>query len=309
MHTQMSALDAITPVKEMVKRAAQWGHKAIAVTDHGVVQAYPEAFEAGKRNNIKIIYGVEAYLLDDAAPIVYGADERSFDDDFVVFDIETTGLNSSKDRITEIGAVKLRNGEVIDRYSSLVNPQIPIPGFITKLTGITDAMVKEAPTIETVLPEFLKFSKGCALVAHNASFDIGFIRHYLHRIGVELNNPIIDTLELSRQMFPELRRHKLNIVAKHLGIELKNHHRAVDDATACAGILKKCIKVFKEKGITTIDSIDGNINDSDKNFKSYSSYHAIILVKNHIGLKNLYKIISKSHLKYFYKRPRVPKNY
>jgi len=307
LHTQMSAMDGVTPVKELVKRAHEWGHKAIAITDHGVVQAYPDAADAGKKFGIKIIYGIEAYLLDDAVPIVYYANGHPIDGEFVVFDIETTGLQADKDKITEIGAVKLRNGQIVDTYSTFVNPQIPIPEHIVKLTGITDEMVAEAPTVESVLPEFLEFSKGAVLVAHNASFDAGFIRHNARVLGIEMENPVVDTLELSRQLFPELSKHRLNIVAKHLGVELKNHHRALDDAMACAGIFTKCIEILKKKNVKTIDDIDNVFGDCENSYKTHSTYHAIILVKNYIGLKNLYKIVSESHLKYFHKRPRLPK--
>ncbi len=307
LHTQMSAMDGVTPVKELVKRAHEWGHKAIAITDHGVVQAYPDAADAGKKFGIKIIYGIEAYLLDDAVPIVYYANGHPIDGEFVVFDIETTGLQADKDKITEIGAVKLRNGQIEDTYSTFVNPQIPIPEHIVKLTGITDEMVAEALTVESVLPEFLEFSKGAVLVAHNASFDAGFIRHNARVLGIEMENPVVDTLELSRQLFPELSKHRLNIVAKHLGVELKNHHRALDDAMACAGIFTKCIEILKKKNVKTIDDIDNVFGDCENSYKTHSTYHAIILVKNYIGLKNLYKIVSESHLKYFHKRPRLPK--
>ncbi|MDF2523911.1 MAG: polymerase alpha subunit, partial [Clostridiales bacterium] len=306
LHTQLSTMDGITPAKELVKRAAQWGHKAIALTDHGVVQAYPDAFEAGKKHNIKIIYGVECYLLDDESPVVYRSKSQSMDGEFVVFDLETTGLNSYKDRITEIGAVKILNGEIVDRFSSFVNPQIHIPEFITKLTGITDEMVREAPPIEEVLPQFLDFVKDAPLAAHNASFDMGFIKHCAKAMEIEIKNTVIDTLQLSRYMFPELSRHKLNIVSKHLGIDLENHHRAVDDSKATGEILIKCFEMLKEKGAKTLEDMV-HAFDNVLNYKSSDSYHAIILVKNSVGLKNLYKIISDSHLKYYHKRPRVPK--
>lgn len=305
LHTQMSSMDGVTPVKELVKRAAQWGHKAIAITDHGVCQAYPDAYGASKKFGIKVIYGLECYLLDDNVPIVYNPDSHSLDDEFVVFDIETTGLNSHQDRITEIGAVKVKAGEIVDRFSAFVNPGIPIPSFIVKLTGITDEMVSEAPPIEQVLTDFMKFIQGTVLVAHNANFDVGFIRQSARVMGENIKNPYIDTLELCRKMFPELGKHKLNLVAKHLGIELENHHRAVDDSMATAKIFLHCMKELKEKGCKTIKDIE-NAFDYKVNVKG-SSYHAIILVKNSVGLKNLYKIVSQSHLKYFYKKPRVPK--
>ncbi len=305
LHSQMSSMDGVTAVKELVKRAAQWGHKAIAVTDHGIVQAYPEAYAASKKNNIKVIYGLECYLLDDSVPIVYDIKEHSLEDDFVVFDIETTGLNPQQDRITEIGAVKIRNGQIVDRFSAFVNPGVSIPSFIVKLTGITDDMVKDAPPIEQVLNEFMEFIQGSVLVAHNANFDVGFIKQNAKVMGEKVKNPYIDTLELCRKMFPEIGRYKLNIVAKHLKIELENHHRAVDDSMATAKIFLHCINVLKEKGCKSIKDIQ-NAFDGEVNLKA-SSYHAIILVKNKVGLKNLYKIVSQSHLKYFYKKPRVPK--
>ena len=305
LHTQMSAMDGVTSATELVKRAAKWGHKAIAITDHGVVQAYPDAYAASKKNNIKIIYGVECYLLDDSVPIVYEPNENTLDDEFVVFDIETTGLNPNKDKITEIGAVKIKDGKIIDRFSAFVNPGISIPSFIVKLTGITDDMVSDSPPIELVLNEFIEFIEGAVLVAHNANFDVGFIKYNAKLMGEKIRNPYIDTLELCRKMFPELGKYKLNLVAKHLGIELENHHRAVDDSMATAKIFLYCIDVLKEKGCKNLKDIQ-NAFDDEVNLKA-NSYHAIILVKNAVGLKNLYKIISQSHLKYFYKKPRVPK--
>lgn len=306
LHTQMSTMDAVTPAKELVKRAALWGHKAVAITDHGVVQAYPDAFDAGKKNKIKIIYGVECYLLDDSVPVVYQSDGQTVDGDFVVFDIETTGLSSEKDRITEIGAVKVSGGEVVDTFSTFVNPGIPIPELITKLTGITDEMVKDAPGIDIALNDFMEFSKGTVLVAHNASFDVGFMRHSARLFGKTLNNPVLDTLQLSRKMFPHLKKHKLNVIAEYLGVKLQNHHRAVDDSMATAEIFLKCIDMLKEKGVKNIDDIESAF-DGQEDFRKLNTYHAVILVKNSVGLKNLYKIVSESHLNYYYKRPRVPK--
>ncbi|NLW28175.1 PolC-type DNA polymerase III [Acetivibrio saccincola] len=307
LHTQMSALDAVTSVKDVIERAAKWGHKAIAITDHGVVQAYPDAYYAGKKNNIKVLYGMEAYILGDNVPVAYNVKGQPLDGDFVVFDIETTGLNAYTEKITEIGAVKVRNGKIIEEYSSFVNPEKPIPKKIVELTGITDEMVKDAPKIDKVLPEFLEFIKDSVVVAHNASFDMGFIRHNCRVLGYNLDFSVIDTLELSRQLFPELKRHRLNNVAEYLGVSLENHHRALDDAKACAGILIKCIEILKEKGAEKTDDIEEALGSS-VDYKKAKTYHAIILAKNQIGLKNLYKIVSKSHLEYFHKRPRVPKS-
>ncbi|MCX7711836.1 MAG: PolC-type DNA polymerase III [Clostridia bacterium] len=306
LHTQMSSMDAVTPAKELVKRAAKWGHRAVAITDHGVVQAFPDAFDAGKKNKIKILYGVECYILDDSVPIVYNPNGHSVDDAFVVLDIETTGLNAEKDKITEIGAVKVINGKIVEKFSSFVNPEVPIPSFITKLTGITNDMVADAPTIEPVMLELLEFINGAVVVAHNAPFDLGFLRHFAKAMGEHIHHPVLDTLQLCRKMFPQLDRYKLNLVANHLGIKLENHHRAVDDSKATAQIFIKCLEMLKEKGVQTIDDIENAFSECE-DFTKADSYHAIILVKNNTGLKNLYKIISESHLKYYYRKPRVPK--
>jgi len=306
LHTQMSTMDGVTPVSELVKRAAQWGHKAIAITDHGVVQAYPDAFAASKKHNIKIIYGMECYILDDGVPIVVGAKEQTLDDAFVVFDLETTGLSSERDAVTEIGAVKVVNGEIIDTFSTFVNPQIPIPAKITQLTGITDEMVKDAPVMEDVIDSFLSFCEGSVLVAHNASFDVGFIRHAARKFKKDFDFPFLDTLQLSRKMFPQLKSHRLNVVAEHLKVDLLNHHRAIDDSRATADILTNCMETLKTKGVLRLDKMDEAF-DGEIDYKKGKTYHAVILVKNEIGLKNLYKIVSESHLKYYHKRPRVPK--
>jgi DNA polymerase-3 subunit alpha (Gram-positive type) len=311
LHTQMSAMDAVTPVEKLVERAAQWGHKAIAVTDHGVVQAYPEAYSAGKKHNVKIIYGVECYLVNDEIPIVTASDGadtgHKLTGGFVVFDIETTGLNPTKDGITEIGAVKIEDGKIVDTFSTFVDPGMPIPEHITKLTGITDAMVAGAPGISQAVGDFLDFAGGLPVVAHNASFDTGFIRYRARQCGREMNNVIVDTLQLSRKLFPELNRHKLDIVAKHLGVSLKNHHRAVDDAHAAAEIFIKCIETVAGRGALTVGDID-RVLSGLTDVRNLPSYHAVLLVKNRTGLKNLYRIISESHLNYFHKRPRVPRS-
>lgn len=306
LHSQMSAMDGVTPISDLVKRAAKWGHKAIAITDHGVVQAYPEAFEAGKKNNIKIIYGMECYLADDPLPVVYFANEHSLQDGFVVFDIETTGLDPNNNMITEIGAVKIVNGREVERFSSFVNPGMPIPDNIVKLTGINNDMVAEAPGYEQAIPAFLDFAQNFPLVAHNASFDMSFIRMCAHKLRINVGNPVIDTLQLCRYLFPELKKHKLDIVAKHLNIRLENHHRAVDDAVAAMQIFVRCLEILKDKGAQTLTDVQKMFEGSFDITKS-KLYHAVILVRNTCGLKNLYKIVSESHLKYFHKKPRVPK--
>ncbi len=310
LHTQMSSMDAVTPVDALVKRAADWGHKAIAITDHGVLQAYPDAYKAGKKNKIKILYGVECYLLDDELPIVYSAgaetESHPVDGEFVVFDIETTGLEAEKDKLTEIGAVKIKGGEVVDSFNTFVNPGIHIPEFITKLTGITDEMVAEAPDIEQALNAFMHFAGEFPVIAHNASFDTGFIKYNAKKMGKRFGNAVIDTLQLSRSLFPDLGKYKLNLVAKHLGVKLENHHRAVHDAEATARIFIKCADILKGKGVENVGDIHQAVNGKF-DFTKAESYHAILLVKNNTGLKNLYKIVSESHLNYYYKRPRVPK--
>ncbi len=307
LHTQMSAMDGLSSTSSIIKRAAEWGHKAIAITDHGVVQAFPEAMEAGKKNKIKIIYGMEGYLVNDEAKLVEGNDEYSLDDEFVVFDIETTGLSNKNDKITEIGAVKIKGGQVIDQFSSLINPQVPIPAKIVELTGIIDEMVRNAPTIDEVLPEFLSFVGNIPLVAHNASFDVGFIRENASQLNLMVKNPVVDTLKLARILLPHLKKHKLDVIAKELNVSLVSHHRAVDDATATAEIWSQFIKMMNEKDIFSFKDINQQLAKK-ADFKKLDTYHVIILVKNYTGLKNLYHLVSDSHLNYFYKKPRLPKS-
>ncbi len=307
LHTQMSSMDGVSSITNIIKRASEWNHKAIAVTDHGVVQAFPEAMDASKKYGVKVIYGLEGYLVDDEISIVEGENNYSLDDEFIVFDIETTGLSNKNDGITEIGAVKIKNNNVIDRFSALINPEKHIPEKIVELTGITNDMVKDKPTIENVLPEFLEFIGSSPVVAHNADFDVGFIRNKSERYGMEFNNTVIDTLKIARALLPNLKKHKLNIIAKELNVSLENHHRAVDDAKATAEIFIKFIEIMKEKNILTLKDI--NINLSTKiDFKKLRPYHIVILAKNQIGLENLYKIVSESHLNYFYRKPRIPRS-
>lgn len=308
LHTQMSSMDGVTPVKTYIKRAIEWGHKAIAITDHGVVQAFPDAMNAADKSDLKVIYGVEAYLIDDLGNAVFSPRGQNLDDTYVVFDIETTGLSKEKEMITEIGAVKVADGKIIDRFSTFVNPQRPISAEITKLTGITDDMVKDAPTIENVLPEFLKFCEDTVLVAHNASFDTGFIRIAAERAGLgELHHTIVDTLELARALLPELNKHKLDIVCEYLGVTLNGHHRAVNDAEATAEVFIKFLDMLAEKKIFTLDEINV-LASRTVNYKKLRAYHAIILVKNYTGLRNLYELVSMAHIDYFFRRPRIPKS-
>ena len=308
LHTQMSSMDGVTPVKTYIKRAIEWGHKAIAITDHGVVQAFPDAMNAADKSDLKVIYGVEAYLIDDLGNAVFSPRGQNLDDTYVVFDIETTGLSKEKEMITEIGAVKVADGKIIDRFSTFVNPQRPISAEITKLTGITDDMVKDAPTIENILPEFLKFCEDTVLVAHNASFDTGFIRIAAERAGLgELHHTVVDTLELARALLPELNKHKLDIVCEHLGVTLNGHHRAVNDAEATAEVFIKFLDMLAEKKIFTLDEINV-LASRTVNYKKLRAYHAIILVKNYTGLRNLYELVSMAHIDYFFRRPRIPKS-
>ncbi|MBZ9608283.1 PolC-type DNA polymerase III [Clostridium estertheticum] len=306
LHTQMSAMDGISPAAKLVERAAKWGHCAVAITDHGVVQAFPEAMDAAKKNKIKVIYGVEGYLVDDGVPIVINSKNENIDDCFVVFDLETTGLSSENDRITEIGAVKVENGKIVDKFNEFVNPGIDIPYKITELTGITNDMVAGSASIEEVLPNFLQFTCGSVVVAHNADFDTSFIKKNSERLNLKFENAIMDTIPLAKYLLPDLKTFKLNVVAKHLGISLENHHRAVDDAKATAQILLHCFGLLKENNIFDLDTLNKEFL-GDFNIKKANTYHVIILAKNQVGLKNLYKLISASNLEHFHRRPRLPK--
>ncbi|MBQ3573642.1 MAG: PHP domain-containing protein, partial [Clostridia bacterium] len=300
MHTKMSAMDAVSSVGDLIKRAAKWGHSAIAVTDHGVAQAFPDAHKAAsKLEDFKVIYGMEGYLIDDTP----NKKSISLSDKYVVFDIETTGLTPSECQITEIGAIKIENGEITDKFSQLINPKVHIPQNITELTGITDEMVADMPDIEEVLPRFLDFCEGATVVAHNAGFDCGFIRYNAAALGLGFHNTTLDTLKMSRELYPDERKHSLDVVCKRLGVSLENHHRAVDDATGAAEVF---LKLAKMKGN---DSAGEEINiDTRPELLKGQKYHIILLAKNYVGLKNLYKLISKSNLDYFYKKPTIPKS-
>ena len=308
-HTLMSDMDAVVDVKTMIKRAKSWGHKAIAITDHGVVQSFTEAAHClDKDDDFKIIYGMEGYLVDDVKDIVENDKGQSLDDACVVFDIETTGFSATRDRIIEIGAVKVIEGKIVDKYSTFVNPDIPIPFEIENLTHITDEMVMDAPMIDVILPQFLEFCKGCILVAHNASFDVGFIRTKAAEMQIETDFTVVDTVGLARMLLPKLNRFKLNVVAKELHVSLESHHRAVDDAGATAEIFVKFIAMLKEKGITTLHDINKSGKLSPEVIKKLPTYHVIILAKNELGRINLYRLVSKSHIEYYNRRPRIPKS-
>ena len=306
LHTNMSAMDAVITASEAIAAAAKWGHEAIAITDHGVVQAFPEAMKAGKANNIKILYGVEGYFVDDMAPIVFGSKETPLDGEFILFDIETTGLNRQDDRITEIGAVRVRNGEIRDSFDTFVNPKIPIPPRITELTGINDEMVKDAPGIREALQAFYAFCGDSVLVAHNAKFDTSFIKTTAARLDMPFTYTFLDTLTLAKALLPELKSYKLNLLVKHLKLPDFNHHRACDDAMALARVFIEFIHMLENKyGVRQLQKIGGLFSTGDP--KKAKTYHIIILAANEIGLKNLYKLVSLSNLDYYYKRPRLPK--
>ena len=327
-HTKMSDMDGVSEAKDIVKRAYQWGHPAIALTDHGVVQAFPDANhvwedlwkaekakrkEAGegspdKQDFFKVIYGMEAYLVDDLHEIATGETGQDFEGDFVVFDIETTGFSPVNNRIIEIGAVKVSKGEITERFSTFVNPDVPIPFEIEKLTGINDSMVMEAPSIEQVLPGFLAFCEGAVLVAHNAEFDMSFIKENAVRQNLKREFIYVDTVGIARILLPHQAKHTLDAVAKTLGISLENHHRAVEDAEATAEIFVKFIKMLKERGADTLAKVNALGETSPEIIKKLPSYHAIILAQNNIGRENLYTLVSESHLNYYSKRPRVPKS-
>lgn len=302
MHTNMSEKDGVSSASDLIKRAAQWGHPAVAITDHGVVQAFPEAFGAAKKNKIKLIPGVEAYLTDTVT-VVADADERHLHDEIVVVDFETTGLNPRKNRIMEIGAVRIRNGQVVEEYSRFVNPQEPIPEEVVKLTGITDAMVADAGTADTEIPKLLEFIGDAAFAAHNAKFDSAFLREECARLGIELHMPVLDTLEFSRRMYPSLKSHRLGAVCKSLGISLKNAHRAVHDARATAQMLNRMIDSALEKGVTRLCDINGALTGGAIG----DAYHIILLACEQDGITNINHIVSEGHLNYFSRRPHTPR--
>ena len=305
-HTVMSAMDSVAKTDELIKTASRWGHKAIAITDHGVVQAYPDAFDAGKNNNIKIIYGMEGYLMGDETKIVYNEKPMSLDGDFVVFDIETTGLKAKFHEIIEIAGVKVSGGKIVDRFSEFVKPKKQISPHITELTKITNEMVATADNDENVLRRFVEFSKGCVLVAHNANFDVGFLKRYSEVYNIPFDFCYIDTLGLSRKLVTNIKRHRLDRVAKALGIPFEGHHRAINDAEVTAKIFMVFCDSLKRKGLSDIIKINENL--ADEAIARYTDlYHIIILVKNMTGLKNLYKLVSTSHLDNFYRKPRIKK--
>ena len=308
-HTKMSDMDGVSDVKDIIKRAKSWGHKAIAITDHGAVQAFTDAYHSvSPEDDFKVIYGVEAYLVDDLKEIITNSKNQSLDDSYVVFDLETTGFSPNTCKIIEIGAVKVENGTITERFSEFVNPQVPIPFKIEELTGIRDDMVMGAETIEEILPRFMEFCEGCVMIAHNAEFDMSFIRKNCMDLEIPCDHTVGDTVAMARILLPALHRFKLDTVAKALKISLENHHRAVDDAECTAHIFVKFIEMLKERHIETLNDLNSLGATSVDTVKKLPTHHAIILAQNEVGRINLYRLVSESHLTYYAKRPRIPKS-
>jgi len=309
LHTPMSQMDAVSSVGNLVGQAKKWGHKAIAITDHAVAQSFPEAFGAGKKNDIKILYGVEMNLVDDGVPIAYNPKDISLEDaTYVVFDVETTGLSAVYNTIIELAAVKIHNGEIVDRFESFANPHHRLSATTINLTGIIDEMVQDAPEIDIVLRKFAEWTGDGILVAHNASFDVGFINVGYQKAGLpKSTNPVIDTLELGRFLYPELKNHRLNTLAKKFDIELTQHHRAIYDAEATGYLVLKMLKDAAEKGITNHNQLNDNMGQGNA-YQRARPYHCTVLAQNDVGLKNLFKLVSISHINYFYRVPRIPRS-
>ncbi|HLS20378.1 MAG TPA: PolC-type DNA polymerase III [Bacillota bacterium] len=308
-HTTMSQLDGVVSVSNFIKQAKKWGHEAIAITDHAVVQAFPEAHMASKQHDLKVIYGLEANLVDDGVPIVYNEAELSLNDaTYVVFDVETTGLSAVYDTIIEIAGVKLHRGEVIDKFESFANPHRPLPEIITEITGITDEMLVDAPEVDVVLHQFKEWAGDSVLVAHNATFDIGFLNQGYKQLDLEtITQPVIDTLELARFLYPKLGNHRLNTLCKHLNVELVQHHRAIYDAEATAYLFWKFVQQLNEKDMTNLAQLNNHLDDTNA-YQQSRPFHCTLLAQNETGLKNLYKLVSLSHTKYFYRVPRIPRS-
>ena len=316
MHTKMSQMDAVTSAEDLIKRAIKWGMKSIAITDHGVVQAFPEAYHLVGDDNpdIKIIYGVEAYLAPDNTKSIYNGKGQDIDATYCVLDLETTGFSATNDRITEIGIMKVKNKEVIDEFSCFVNPGRHIPERVTEVTNITDEMVKDAETIEQVFPKMLEFlgdQENTVIVAHNANFDVGFLKQNAKRLGYDFDYSYLDTLSLAKDLFPDYKKYKLGKIAENLGIKVEVAHRALDDVDTTVKVFNVMIDMLKEKGAKKLEDIDEVAADpaaKAEEYKKLKTYHAIILAKNYVGLKNLYKLVSFSHLDYFYRKPRILKS-
>ncbi len=310
LHSPMSQMDAVTGIGKLVEQAKKWGHEAIALTDHAVVQSFPDAYSAAKKHGIKMIYGMEANIVDDGVPIAYNPAHRLLEEDtYVVFDVETTGLSAVYDTIIELAAVKIRGGEIIDKFEAFANPHHPLSATTIELTGITDDMVRDAPDVVDVVRDFKEWIGDDVLVAHNASFDMGFLNVAYKRLlkTEKAKNPVIDTLELARFLYPEFKNHRLNTLCKKFDIELTQHHRAVFDAEATGYLLLKMLKDAAEKDIFYHDQLNENMGQSNA-YQRSRPYHATLLAVNETGLKNLFKLVSISHIQYFYRVPRIPRS-
>ena len=313
MHTKMSQMDAMTSATDLIKRAMKWGWKSIAITDHGVVQAFPEAHKLlGRDNpNMKVIYGVEAYLAPDKMPSVTNSKGQSIDTTYCVLDLETTGFSAKTEKITEIGVMKVKEGKVLDEFACFVNPEKPIPQRVVEVTKITDDMVKDAETIDKVFPKLLEFLGDSVLVAHNAEFDIGFLKQNAENLGYKFDYTYVDTLKMAKDIFPDFKKYNLGKIADKLKIKVEVAHRALDDVDTTVKVMNVMMDILKKRGAKTVEDIDllGSDETAKKEeYKKLNTYHAIILAKNYVGLKNLYKLVSYSHLDYFYKRPRILKS-
>ena len=313
MHTKMSQMDAMTSATDLIKRAMKWGMKSIAITDHGVVQAFPEAHKMLGYDNpdMKVIYGVEAYLAPDKNPIVENSKGQDIDTTYCVLDLETTGFSAKTEKITEVGIMKLKNGEVIDSFSCFVNPEKHIPQRVSEVTHITDEMVADSETIDKVFPKILEFIEGSVLVAHNAPFDIGFLKQNAKVLGHKFDYTYLDTLSLAKDLFPDYKRYQLGKIAANLGIKVEVAHRALDDVDTTVKVFNVMMDMLKERGAKKIDDIEivSSTEEAKKEgYKKLKTFHAIILAKNYVGLRNLYKLVSYSHLDYFYRKPRILKS-
>ena len=308
-HTKMSDMDGVSDVADIIKEAVSWGHKAIAITDHGVVQSFPIAnHSVPEGSDIKLIYGVEGYLVDDLKDIIKNSHGQTLEDTYVVFDLETTGFSPDNCKIIEIGAVKVEEGRITDRFSTFVNPKVPIPYRIEELTSINDAMVIDAPVIGDILPQFMEFCRGAIMVAHNAEFDMSFIEKNCRDLSLPCDFTVADTLTLAHLLLPQLNRYKLDTVAKAVGASLDHHHRAVDDAACTAEIFLKFLEMLRKRGIETLDQVNDEARLSESMVRKLKSHHAILLATNDVGRVNLYQLVSDSHIKYFHRHPLIPKS-
>lgn len=307
MHTQMSQMDAVTSCTDLIKRAISWGWKSIAITDHGVVQSFPDAHKLLEKGgtDIKILYGVEAYFVPDKDPCVFNSKGQDIDTEYCVLDLETTGISFITEKITEVGIIKIRNGEIVDTFETFVNPEKHIPEQVQEITHITDDMVKDSETIDKILPKIIEFIGDSVVVTHNTDFDVSYLKYNYEKYGYKFENTYLDTLRLAKAMFPEYKRYKLGLIADHLGITVEVAHRALDDVKTLVAVFNKMIENAKNRNAKTIDDFN---NKYETSFKNLPSYHMIILAKNYVGLKNLYKLVSYAHLNYFYKKPRILKS-